>query len=356
MSQLQTYDLYFNTITNSDITLIINAPENNELWRKIFKVTSKLIDLIPNRISTIYFAGTGQLCSSEPNDFKVSASGWYKKNKGRVCLVNPILEAAEIGGWIVFITASYPFDLSDWKGHPFQEKMFIINLSESEFNIGFKEFFGQYYLNNIDTIVDHFDDKLINVEIKGSGFAPLKYELVSKGKITTKYGFKEFYINIEPLEEKVELHMKALGIKPPQLKINKSNSGEQIFDAEIENSPWFKSIIWRNIGDLKNAVKAILNNRDYNCPYCHSMHEPDIMRCPSSRRQLLEWKKAIIVQNDEWCFITDYHAHYIEQNRLLFTREGILYLFSNNQWDEYDKIILYKELDNGKWVIYNQAR
>jgi len=348
-------DLCFKVNFSAPIALVLERSET--IWERIYKVTEGLIRSLPGRIAGLYFLGnTRRYPISIPRDFTDHIPGWFMENKGRVTLINPILETLKKDGFkgmVVVIAAKLPVDIDDWLDTEVFEQILFVRMAEESFGEPYNEIDGSA---RIDSIMDVLENPVREVFVAGKGFAPICYEVNPADRIKISYEDSEFRLKIPPHGEKLEIHLKALSEGIPRLHMIRERGAEEIV-AGKEEAAWFCKQQWQRIPEkLKPVIEAGISKGYYRCPQCDEDHKYDVLFCPYGDIVLkgIPLNTCVLFTGENYLPLSEWYAYPLGNGRKLITREGNIYDWETGEWIFSHPVSLYERIDNGVWGLYHR--
>lgn len=348
-------NLYFDVNFPQPVVFLLEAPEEQDKWNRIFNTAYQLLKALPGRVNTVYFLGNRKAYNiALPDDFTRDSPGWYNENKGRVCLVNPIFDKLEKESLlIVVICSKLPVDIEDWNDSELLERTLFVTISDKPLGSSYNEIDSRCPTSSI---VAALNNPVKEVYIKGNGFVPLCFELESKGKASVDYNENDgFVLKISAEEEKVQIHILAISTEFPKLYVKRNRGKEEIFEAKEENQ-WFSEPSWQEIDSLwQNIIDAGIKKESFTCPQCKKFHKFSTILCPEGDIILknLPLGTCVLFKGKEWLPLSDLYAYPLKENKRVITKEGKLYDYENGIWKFKRDISPYEEVDNGMWGLFH---
>jgi|GEM_PF-2028110 len=442
-------DIYFDAGFSIDVILVLESLEDS--WKRIYKISSELVQSLPGRIMGLYFMGKADRYPiSTYRDFNDKAPGWFKDNINRVSLINPIFEALERDGFdgaIVVICAGRIIDINDWDDTDILSRTLVARITDEylfswndipgnngrliEFlkqnfgvdwvktakiekiddgkaiEVSYEKNYISLKLNNekteaylkidngatekfmakmeneklniyaritdepfqhksdnmktvdiksrteSDLIKKNLENPIVEVCIKGKGFVPLCCSI--NGKVEAIYKNGNFKLKITTEEERLKLHLKAVGIEPPLFNIKRIKGNVKVIKGKKENSCF--EPMWKEIPEnLKPLVKAGISRNEYVCPQCNKNHRWDVLICPQGDIILKGFplNTCTLFTKERYLSLTDYYGYPLRSNQRIITREGNLYEWKDDKWERLNIPILYTEIDDEMWGLYHR--
>lgn len=349
--QPRVFNLRYNINLIKPIVFVLEPSEND--WQLIFNRSRSLIESLPGRVNEIYILGSREAYSiSIPMEFGEKASGWYRKNKGRANLIRPVFEMLSNKGFqgiVAIFCSNLPHDIDDWADSEIIKRSTFIK-KEASSSSSYEEI--ELTLENTQ-IINSLRNPVENLEVKGSGFAPLNFQLSSTGEAKIIWKEGDFKLVISPNGERLDLHLKAISYNPPKLYI-KRKKGSETIDGQTEHE-WFKEPEWKEINEeLRPVIMKCISREDFKCPRCGKMHNFNVLICPEDDIILKDMPSntCIIFKEGSFLSLSDFYAYPVGEK--IITRKGKIYKLRNEKWEYVKEVKPYEEVEDRVYALFNR--
>lgn len=269
----------FETKGFKKIIFILDTSESAiPYWNEIASLTSQLITTLPKDLEgELYFLGN-------PNSFDIFQFDrlgfqFFEENRKRISIITPIFEKLihkpDIFS-ILIIGSGKIFDLEDWAGSKLLEQTLLVSIKESlqgELSIA-----EEIFHPSVQQIYPYLYDPILEVEIFGEGFMPLKwsneeyYLKISDGKVYLRGNKLDTYSIV--LEYLIDSNFSL------QAKIKYASGQTLVVPLQVvkkEEIVDFESGLL-TLEEERVFEKAILH-KPFVCPHCKSFHSWNTLYC-----------------------------------------------------------------------------
>ncbi|MCS7279058.1 MAG: hypothetical protein NZ530_03240 [Thermodesulfobacteriaceae bacterium] len=316
-------------------------------WNEIASLTSQLIALLPKDMEgELYFLGNSN--PIEISQFDKLTSQFFEENLNRISLITPIFEKLsqkEDIFNILIIGSGKIFDLEDWADSHLLKQTLLISVKDSlqgELSLA-----DEISYPTAQQIYTYLYDPIIEVEISGKGFMPLKwsnggYSLnIIEGKAyLTASKLDNYFINLEYL---------ITSDFSPQAKLTYA-SGQKIIkpiqNLEIVEMKEEDLNLISLTSEEEEIFKKAIFKKPFLCIHCKKTHEWNTLYCLNTSSILGEpiypslnnYKISgfvLFYQKDEKVYFQDYPFNLlkIDENTVAFRegRRAVLYKYSEKE-------------------------
>ncbi len=353
---MREYNVCFDVPLSSRIILGMEAPEGEDAWKAIRGFSQGLVESLPGRIHGLYFLGNIRAYPLRiPRDFSENASVWYRENRGRICLINPVLESVrEIRAtdMVVLVCLHHPVDLEDWTGSPLQNSIILVNTGDAHFDTPFQEV---SHSMGAAGLLGELTNRVLDARVTGEGFMPLAFELESKGQVDVSVDESGFSLRIMPGDERIVLHLRAMGSSAPLLTLKTERETRDETVGKTESS-WFTGRWQPLLKEEAVIVKDMIERGVYTCPQCGKEHSADCLCCPTGGPVLprAPLNTGVFFQQDRFFALEPpWYALAFNNAQGVFTREGHVYRQGRGCWRHEGHIKRLTEVDHGLWILHH---
>lgn len=355
-------DLVYNVKTDKTVKLVLEASEDDNQWRKIYKIACDLVDSLPGRAEEIFFMGSGRKYSfTSTIDFKTKLPDWYQDSRGCITLLRPFFDFVNKTGYkgvICVVCSVPPVDIDDWIDTPLLKQVVFLNVSENPFGYACKNY-------SCFAVTASTTQKLANqvtgVYISSADFVPLSFNIISSGKNLTgnvKYNEQETAFLLEaPAVDNLEIHLRAFCAEKPSLSVE-TELNAYLIPASVENNYFGAGDFQKMDEGTFNIVSSSIKGQEFLCPYCGLKHKPGVSVCPSGGIILRAFSidSVILFKADTFCDLSSRFAFLYHSNNSLVTKDGLIYDF-NGKWKFINDLKQqndYQQLDTDLWALYHR--
>jgi hypothetical protein len=266
----------------SRLALVLDASESAQAhWPSILRLALDFLGRIPEKCKCcVYFLGDSQ--PYERDTLHKKGAALYKEHRGRASVISPLLEvlAEEQDTACIVLCSGRIYDLEDWVGTSFVERLVLANFGELPISDG-------RFFECKASLQEVFDSqplrtrlgKPIRMEISGQGLMPFYWDnpaytfndckLVSQG--TGKWGILFGALCLSQRDIRATIVMQG----------NFSGAADLTFCSHASE------VVWERASSEDAArFRQVIQYGLYDCDLCRHQHSGGSLRYPCEKRLL----------------------------------------------------------------------